>query len=148
MQDVSSFFVGFTCGAVLMRIGLGSLGDRLGHQRVSLVAIALYGVTAFSMVALRPELFWAYGLAFGCCHGTLYPTLNALVLQQASSDYRGRAMTWYNGAFNVGTAASNLAWGSLAAGLGYPWVYFGAATLAWLGAIVLVKPIVAMGREG
>jgi MFS family permease len=115
----------------------GNAGDRFGHLRVSLLAAVLYGVSAVAMVYLDPHRLWLYGAVFGIAHGVLYPTLNALILASMSPSRRGRAMAFYNGAFNVGSASSALGWGYLAQSVGYPSVFWGAALVSVCAVLTL-----------
>jgi MFS family permease len=136
-KSVSPFFVGFTVTAVGTRVLLGSLGDRLGHREVSLAAMLAYGTVALATARLQVDHLWAYGLAFGAAHGVLYPTLNTHGVHAAPDGARGRVITLYGGAFNVGVAIATLAWGSVARAFGFPAVFVGAALAAYAGAGVL-----------
>jgi MFS family permease len=138
---VNEFFVGFTLTAVTTRIAFGNLGDRFGRLRISVYAAGVYAIAAAAMTQLQPGLLLAYGALFGLAHGVLYPTLNAVVMERVGIGARGRAMTLYNGAFNVGTTLSSLAWGNIAQHRGYPTVYVGAAALAVTAAACLLLPV-------
>jgi MFS family permease len=135
--ELESFFVGFTSAAVVCRIALGRLGDRFGHRRVSCIAAVLYGASAAAMLRLDPAFLWLFGAFFGLAHGILYPTLNALVLSTMPPSWRGRAMIFHNGAFNVGSGLGGLAWGALVGSLGYR-AMFTAAALTALGAAAVL----------
>jgi predicted MFS family arabinose efflux permease len=137
IKELRVFFIGFTCAAVTSRVVFGGLGDRFGLRRVSCMAAALYSVAALIMVRLDPHRLWIYGAVFGIAHGVLYPTLNALVLGTMPPAWRGRAMAFYNGAFNVGSALSALGWGLVAMRSGYPSVFAGAALAAFAAALIL-----------
>jgi MFS family permease len=107
-------------------------------------ATFLYALSAASMISLRPSLLLAYGALFGLAHGVLYPTLNAVVMERVGLEARGRAMTLYTGAFNLGTTLSGLAWGSLAQSRGYPSLYIGATALCVLAACLLAPAGLAL----
>jgi MFS family permease len=139
-REVNEFFVGFTATAVTTRVAFGSLGDRYGRLRVSIYAALVYACSAAAMIGLSPDLLFVYGGLFGLAHGVLYPTLNAVVIERVGDGARGRAMTLYNGAFNLGSTTSSLAWGSLAQTRGYPSVYIGATALAVAAAVCLLAP--------
>jgi predicted MFS family arabinose efflux permease len=146
-KSVSPFFVGFTVTAVAARVVFGSLGDRLGHRQVSLAAMIAYGTVALATARLQVSHLWAYGLAFGAAHGVLYPTLNTHGVHAAPGAARGRVITLYGGAFNVGVALATLAWGQVAGAFGFPAVFAGAALVAYAGAGVLATDA-ARGRGG
>jgi predicted MFS family arabinose efflux permease len=137
-RSVSPFFVGFTTTAVLTRVLIGSLGDRYGHREVSVGAALGYGTVALAMTRLNVDYLWAYGLAFGAAHGILYPTLNTHGVLAAPAGARGRVFTVYGGAFNVGVVLATLAWGKIAATVGFPALFMGAALAAYAGALVLM----------
>lgn len=137
-SEVRGFFLGFTASAVACRIGLGSLGDRLGRRTVSAWMLGGYGLCAVLVTELDPDLLPLYGLAFGAAHGLLYPTMSALVLEVISPARRGLGLVLFNGAFNAGTAVSSLGWGMLAKAHGYPAVYVVATFVSVLAAGTLL----------
>lgn len=139
-ERVSEFFVGFTGTAVLIRLTLGSLGDRFGRLRISLCALALYASVVVATRWLQVELLWVYGAALGAAHGVLYPTLNALAVERVSDAARGRAITAYNGAFNGGVAVSALVWGQVAEHWGYPTLFLAAGLVGYVAFACLGWP--------
>jgi len=136
-REVRGFFLGFTLAAVLCRLFLGGLGDRLGRRRVATWTVLAYGLATIVMRGLQPELLFVYGFAFGSAHGLLYPTLNALVLEVLPSSRKGLGMVLFNGSFNLGSSTGGLVWGVLAARAGYPSMYTGAALLALVAIVAL-----------
>jgi MFS family permease len=129
-HEVRGFFIGFTLAAVLCRLLLGGLGDRLGRRRVSSWMLLGYGLATLVMRGLSPDLLFVYGFAFGSAHGLLYPTLNALVLEVLPASRKGLGMVLFNGSFNVGSSTGGFVWGVLAARAGYPTMYLWAALLS------------------
>jgi MFS family permease len=125
-RRVSSFFVGFTCAALLMRLGFGNLGDRFGRKSVALAATVLYALVVASMATLDASKLWLYGAGFGLAHGVLYPTLIAFATERAPAGAQGRTIAAFSGAFNVGAALGAASWGALSAQRGYPSVFAGA----------------------
>lgn len=138
-REVSEFFVGFTLAALTMRAFFGHLGDRFGRVRVSIAGIAVYAAAVASMMLLRPALLILHGAAFGLAHGVVYPTLNAVVMERMGLSRRGRAMSLYTGAFNVGSTVAGFGWGTLAQRSGYPAVYAASALLCVVAALCLVE---------
>jgi MFS family permease len=125
-ERVSSFFVGFTCAALFMRLGFGNLGDRFGRKAVALASCALYVLVVVSMVWLDASQLWLYGAGFGLAHGVLYPTLIAFATERAPAGTEGRTIAAFSGAFNVGAAAGAAGWGALSTARGYPSLFVGA----------------------
>lgn len=136
-KTVAPFFIGFTITAVATRVFIGSLGDRHGHRIVSLVTMVGYGTVALATSRMNVSYLWAYGLAFGAAHGILYPTLNTHAVHLAPASARGRAITAYGGAFNVGVAIATLLWGRIAGTYGLPSVFVAAALVAYAGVLLL-----------
>ncbi len=122
-KRVGTFFVGFTAAALVMRLGFGSLGDRLGHRRSVLASLVLYTAVTLSTSRLHPSLLWLYGAGLGVAHGVAYPTLTAFAAARAPHSTRGRVIAVFSGSFNVGSSAGALVYGSLAARQGYPAVF-------------------------
>jgi MFS family permease len=135
--DLAAFFAGFTAAAVTVRVLFGTLGDRFGYRRVSIMAAAGYAAVPLATAWLRVEWLWVYGTAFGFAHGVLYPTLNALAVELAPARARGRVITLFNGAFNAGYGVSTLLWGLVAARYGYPQLFV-SASLVGFGALLLL----------
>ena len=135
---VRSFYLGYTVSAVLGRVFLGSLGDRVGRRAVSAWLLGGYALCSLAVRELRPDLLLVYGLLFGAAHGILYPTLNALLLEVLPSARRGLGMVLYNGAFNVGMSMGGFAWGELARQRGYPSVYTTSAVISLVASVVLI----------
>jgi len=135
--DLAAFFAGFTAAAVTVRVLFGTLGDRFGYRRVSMIAAGGYAAVTLATAWLQVDSLWMYGTAFGFAHGVLYPTLNALAVELAPARARGRVITLFNGAFNAGYGVSTLLWGLVAARYGYP-TLFVSASLVGFGALLLL----------
>ncbi len=126
-ERISSFFIGFTCAALTMRLGFGNLGDRFGRKPVALASMLLYVLVVGSAARLDASKLWLYGAGFGFAHGVLYPTLIALASESAPSGTQGRIIAAFSGAFNVGAAAGSASWGALSSRYGYPPVFITAS---------------------
>jgi MFS family permease len=136
-KRVGAFFVGFTSAALVMRLGFGSLGDRVGHRRAVLASLVLYTMVPLAMSRLAPSVLWMYGAAFGLAHGVAYPTLIAYATERAPHSTRGRIIAVYSGAFSFGTSVGALAWGFVAAHQGYPNVFVLASAAVFLAFLTL-----------
>jgi DHA1 family multidrug resistance protein-like MFS transporter len=136
-KRVGAFFVGFTTAALVMRLGFGSLGDRLGYRRAVLTSLVLYAAVPLTMAWLVPSVLWAYGAGLGLAHGVAYPTLTALATERAPHSTRGRVIAVFSGSFSIGTSGGALAWGYTAEHAGYP-------TLFVLASAVVVAAFVTL----
>lgn len=137
--SVKAYFMGFSAGALLMRLGFGSLPDRLGHVRSTRLSLAAYTLVALAFAAIGPLTLGLGGFGHGLAHGVFYPSLMALAFRTADANGRGLAATITNGAFNGGSALSAFALGRLAQEAGTSSVFVvGALSVAT--AIVFVRP--------
>ncbi len=136
---VSDFLVAYSIAAVLVRAFLGSVADRLGRLTVAEFSLAVYGAAPIAMVLLGTSGFSWIGALLGLAHGLFYPALNALIVEGAADDVRGKLMAVYNGAFNVGFSIGSLALGFVAEAAGYGLVFTlgGVASFAALALLAL-----------
>jgi MFS family permease len=130
---VASYFVGYTLGALIVRVGFGGSVDRMGRRRVAQFSLATYGIVLLLTADLRPSLLGLFGFGFGIAHGFTYPALAALVAEGSSPARRGRAIAAFNAAFNAGAGIAMLGCGWLARVEGYRFVF------ALVGVITLVS---------
>lgn len=137
--QVSSFFIGYTASALMVRLFLGSLADTWGRRRIALTALVLYGLVVFTTSLLRPELLILAGACLGIAHGLLYPALNALAVQDVPTQRRGAVMSYFFASFNAGFALWVLAAGVLAKKYGYPSIFVATGALLWVSLLALPK---------
>lgn len=122
--EVSRYLAGFAGAAMVMRVGLGGLADRLGRLQVARLSLLLYVLAPLSLVWVSQLGLLATGALLGVAHGLFFPALNAVAVELARDDERGRAMAAYNGAFNVGFASGSYLLGHLAIAQGYPAIFW------------------------
>jgi MFS family permease len=122
-EHVSLYLAGFAGAAMIMRVGLGGLADRLGRLQVARMSLLLYVVAPLSLIWLPTLGLLATGALLGISHGLFFPALNAVAVDLASDHERGKAMAAYNGAFNVGFASGSYLMGYLAIAAGYPAIF-------------------------
>ncbi|HET9932694.1 MAG TPA: MFS transporter [Polyangiaceae bacterium] len=134
-ERVSTYLVGYTLGALVVRIALGSLADRVGRQRVAQWSLFAYGAVALLTSLLEPSLLLPLGILFGAAHGFLYPALAALAADGASPERRGRTLANFNAAFNSGAGLAMLGGGWVAHAGGYP-ALFGLVGLITLTSVL------------
>ncbi|MGD9603167.1 MAG: MFS transporter [Gammaproteobacteria bacterium] len=123
-EKVSLYLAGFAGSAMIMRVGLGGLADRLGRLRVAQISLLLYIVAPLSLVWLPALGLLPTGILLGISHGLFFPALNAVTVDLARDNERGKAMAAYNGAFNVGFASGSYLQGYLAIQAGYPAIFW------------------------
>lgn len=142
ITHVSVFLVAYSIAAVLVRGLLGSVADRVGRLAVARFALFVYGLSPIVMVWLGASGFWWIGALLGLAHGLFYPALNAVVIEDAADDVRGKVMAIFNGAFNVGFSFGSLGLGYVAEAAGYGLVFTlgGLASFAALAVLALHAP--------
>ncbi|CAG0951666.1 hypothetical protein MYXO_00237 [Myxococcaceae bacterium] len=136
-EHVRGFFIAYAIAAATVRLGFGSVADEFGRDRVSLASLAAYGAVVTGMAALRGGLLEPIGALFGIAHGLFYPAFNALAVEGAGADERGRVMALYNGSFNAGNATATAALGFLAARAGYRSVFLAAGAGVFVALVLL-----------
>lgn len=138
LVSVRGFFLAFTASSLLVRLGFGGLIDRTGHRRSATYAVFGYAATVGAMYLLTPDRLSLFGALFGLAHGLFIPAFTAFVVNEVASYERGKLLTLFNGAFNLGN--------SLAFGLGMAAERFGYRNVfAITGVIVLAAPIALLG---
>lgn len=135
--NVSPLFAGYTATALIVRLAFGSVADRFGRARVGGAALGFYALVVAATAGLFRGGLGYYGIGFGLAHGAFYPSLNALVLENAAPNRRGSITAYFNGAFNAGVLLVTLGCGHLAEAYGYRVVFLAAAAVTASGAISL-----------
>jgi len=132
IENVRGFFVAFAVGAVLVRFGLGGSIDRIGPRRVATFALAGYGASVGAMCLLAPGRLELLGALFGLFHGLFIPAFTAFVVSEAEAHERGKVMSLFNGAFNLGNCLV-VGLGMIAEIHGFPLVFGATGLLVLLG---------------
>ena len=136
-KQVSAFLVAFAGCAMVMRLGLGGLADRLGRLRVAKVTLVLYCIAPLTLVWLPTLGLFVTGALLGLAHGMFFPAFNAVAVEYAEESERGKAMGAYNGAFNIGFAAGSYLLGYVAIATSFPTIFV-IASLTCMAAFVLL----------
>ncbi|MEE8580977.1 MAG: MFS transporter [Myxococcota bacterium] len=134
---VGGFFSAYTAAAILVRVFLGWLPDRVGPKRVLFPALVAQA-TGFLLLA-RADSATAVTLAGMLCgagHGFAFPILFGLVVSRARESERGSAMAVYTGLFDVGILVGGPSLGYVIKSSGYPAMFGSAGGLVALGTLV------------
>jgi MFS family permease len=126
-EHVAVLFVGYTCTALFVRLGLGSAVDRWGRRPAAFVSLVLYALTALAAASLQPSWLFVLGLGFGVAHGLAWPSLCALAVEGAARGRVGSALTRVQAAFGIGSMAAVWCGGHLVTSFGYPTAFVLAA---------------------
>ncbi len=129
IKKVSAFLVGFAACAMIVRLMLGGIADRLGRLRVARAVLLLYAVTPLALIWLPITGLLFCGGLLGIAHGMFFPAMNAVAVELALENERAKAMAAYNGAFNLGFASGSYLFGFVATATSFP-------TIFWMSALI------------
>lgn len=146
-EQVSSFLITYALCAMVSRIGLGGMADRLGRLRVAKAALLLYVSVPFALIWLDVIGLTLTGALLGLAHGVFFPALNALAVDYAQDGERGKAMASFNGAFNVGFFSGSFLLGYVVLATNYPTIFVIAGASCFAAFVVLSStPKMAAGK--
>ena len=138
-EQVSSYLIAFAVCAMMVRVGLGGLADRLGRLRVATVSLFFYIAAPFALIYLDMFGLFFAGALLGSAHGLFFPALNAVALDRTLESERGKGMAAYHGAFNVGFAAGSYLLGYVATMTSYPTIFAISAATCFVAFILLAS---------
>jgi MFS family permease len=99
---VRGFFVAYTVSALAVRLFGTGFTDRLGLRKTATGSLLLYGAAIAAVAMVGPKSIAALGVLFGLAHGALFPTLMALLFQDAAPSERAKLAGFSNGVINLG----------------------------------------------
>lgn len=137
-EHVSAYLVAFAGSAMVVRMGLGGLADRIGRRRVSQAMLLLYITAPLSLIWLPTLGLYVTGALLGISHGIFFPAFNAVAVDYAHEHERGKAMAAYNGAFNIGFAGGSWLMGYIAMATSFPTIFLISAGICVLAFALLV----------
>ncbi|MBI4704329.1 MAG: MFS transporter [Deltaproteobacteria bacterium] len=147
LERSSPFFIALTVAALLTRFRLAGLPDRIGERRVAVptaVLIAANGLL-IARVGSLPVLVLA-GLLAGLGQGLIFPALSSLFVRLIGERRRAFALALYATCFEAGAGLGLPAFGRIADGFGYRWMYASSGALMLLA--VLVFAVATRRRAG
>ncbi|HJL45784.1 MAG TPA: MFS transporter, partial [Polyangiaceae bacterium LLY-WYZ-15_(1-7)] len=138
--EISSFFTPYAVTAVLLRVFLGWVPDRIGVKRALFPALGLLGLglvgLAFATEAWHVALI---GVVCGMGHGYVFPILSSLIVTRAPAEDRGAAVTLFTALFDVGILLGGPLLGGVADWMGHRAMFVVAAALTALGLAVFAR---------
>ena len=137
-ERVAAYLAAFSACAMGVRITLGGVADRLGRLRVAKIMLLPYIFAPLSLIWLPQLGLILTGALLGITHGIFFPALNAVAMDHAPADARGKAMAAYNGAFNIGFASGSYALGYVALATSFPTIFVIAAVSCAAGFVLLM----------
>ncbi len=134
--SVGLFYSAYAGAAVVLRIMLGSLPERLGPKRVlfpALLSLAL-GLTLLA-VAKGGAVVAVAGILCGAGHGYVFPILLALVVARARPSERGAALAIFTALFDLGLLLGGPIFGAVVRVAGYSAMFATASATVVAGCV-------------
>ncbi len=128
--SVGLFFSTYVAVAILERVFLGWLPDRVGRMRVLYPSLGILVIGFFILAGAGSWAGVAIAGAFcGAGHGFIFPILTSLLVDRAPDTDRGSAMSFFTALFDVGTLIGGPVLGAIidSAGWGPMYVVAGLA---------------------
>lgn len=147
---VGPFFLAFSVGAVLTRLGMGDFSDRYGRKRVIFPSAVLIGLNLFWIAGLRS--YWAFissGFIAGLAQGLIFPALSTYLIDFMGRQNKGLALGLYLSLFDVGMGLGSPLFGWISDVSGYRLMYGVAGCLILLSTAVfsIKAPPIATSSE-
>jgi MFS family permease len=143
----AAVFTAFGAAVVGTRVLAGRLPDVVGPRKTAVGAaaceacgLALIGAAGGLPVALAGAVVMGFGFS------VLFPSLALIVVNEAGDARRGAALGTFTAFFDIGMGVGGLVAGAIAAGAGYPAVFWVAAASAAAGGLLAAAG--SPGRRG
>jgi MFS family permease len=122
--------------SILAAPRLGMLSDKIGPQKVVLVALIIAGIIFIPQAFVKnPWQLMILRFALGIATAGLTPSINTLLKKITPEALTGRVFGFNISAFYLGTFAGSVIGGQIAAHLGIRYVFFITSSLLFLNAI-------------
>jgi predicted MFS family arabinose efflux permease len=135
--QVGPYFMSYSVAAIVTRVGLSSLPERVGERKVLIPAIGMYA-TGFALLSITATstMLWAAAAVAGIGHAFMFPIMSSLVVERAPGDRRANAMSLFTAMFDFGPLVGAPVIGLAVERTGYgpSWLGLGIA-IAIVGAI-------------
>lgn len=130
------FYTVYSAAAVVLRVGLGWVPDRIGARRTLVPAIAATVGGLWVLSAVSSDLgVGVAGLLCGMGHAFVFPILSALVVTRADEHERGAALSGFTALFDLGMLVGAPVLGAVLQQTDYTTMFLGAAAVTTAGAL-------------
>lgn len=130
------FFTFYSAAAVVLRLFLGWLPERIGPKRALWPALGCLAAGLLGLATARSATPVALaGLSCGFGHGFTFPILSGMVVHRAREAERGVALSLFTSLFDAGMLIGGPAFGFLLERSGYAAMYGAAAAVVVVGAL-------------
>ena len=138
VPPVGLFFIFYAGCALVTRLSLRSLPDRIGYRRVVVAGQLIYAAGVFSFLLVdgsHASQLLIPALVCGTGHAFMFPTLNALVLRDFPHDVRGTGSALSMVFTDLGAVAGAPILGTIAYLFGYGALFVTAGSVVFSSAI-------------
>ncbi len=127
---VGLFFATYGATAVVLRLTLGWLPDRIGQKRVLFPSMGCLAA-GFVVLAIASGAthVGVAGVLCGIGHGFGFPILSGMVVSRAPDEDRGSAMAFFTALFDLGLLVGGPILGVVISVFGYPEMFLTSAAL-------------------
>lgn len=153
---VGLFFATYGIAAILLRVFLGWLPDRVGQKRVLYPSMGSLAAGFVLLAAATGNWHVAIaGVLCGVGHGFGFPILSGMVVSRAPDEDRGSAISFFTALFDLGVLVAGPVLGVIIGGFGYSTMFaFSAALLVavtaafavWDGRMLRMRELAAATR--
>ncbi|WP_304166576.1 multidrug efflux MFS transporter [Lonsdalea britannica] len=118
---------------------LGKLGDRIGSQRILIVALLFSALLFFLMSTIQSATqLGILRFILGFADGALLPAVQALLVKYSSQQVTGRIFGYNQSCMYLGNVVGPLLGSGISATLGYRWVFLVTSLLIVINAVQLI----------
>jgi predicted MFS family arabinose efflux permease len=133
---ISPFYAAYAAVLVLGRVALGSLPDRVGPRRTSLVSVAVLALFFVAMTQVETEpLFWLLGALAAAGNALLWPSLYSIAYARIATKAYANALCGFLVA--LAYMVGSVGFGLVGERGGIEAIYAGAAAVAIAAGLVL-----------
>lgn len=137
--SVGTFFTGYSITAVVLRIALGWLPDRVGAARMLAPAMLAMAAGVGVLAAAHGDIaVIVAGVLCGAGHAFVFPIVSALVVERSQERERGAALATFTALFDLGLFIGGPLFGLVLAASDYTTMFTLAGVIASGGAVGFV----------
>lgn len=137
LPRVGPFFLVFSGAAILTRLWIGDISDRIGRKQVIFPAalIIAFNLLVISQVRSFP-LFLLSGFIAGFGQGLIFPALSTYIIDSLGMANKGLALSYYLSLFDVGMALGAPLFGWVSDLGGYRTMYIAAGAFIFAASVL------------
>lgn len=137
LPRVGPFFLVFSGAAIMTRLGIGDISDRIGRKQVVFPSAM---IIAFNLLVISQihgvGMFLLAGFVAGFGQGLIYPALSSYIIDAVGRANRGLALSFYLSLFDVGMSLGAPVFGWVSDLGGYRRMYIIAAVFIFAASVL------------